>query len=81
MTSTALAAESGPHFLQQAEIGGQYEISSSRLALQISRNPAIKAYARQMIEDHTKIANEMTNLVPRPIWLRGSRRRCSIEEA
>ncbi len=30
-----------------------FEISSSQLALQQSRNPAIRSFARQMVQDHT----------------------------
>jgi putative membrane protein len=30
-----------------------FEISSSQLALQRSRNPAVRSFARQMVQDHT----------------------------
>ncbi len=41
-------------FVQNAAAGDMFEIASSKIALQRSHNPAIKAFARMMITDHTK---------------------------
>lgn len=38
------------------------EIESARLALTRARNPQVKAYARQMIDDHTRALNDIRAL-------------------
>jgi putative membrane protein len=40
-------------FRQMAMISDSFEIESSRLALQQSRNPRVRAFANRMIQDHT----------------------------
>jgi putative membrane protein len=40
-------------FRQMAMFSDSFEIESSRLALQQSRNPRVRAFANQMIQDHT----------------------------
>lgn len=42
-------------FLKASSEGGLTEITESKLALKKSKNPEIRAYAQQMITDHTKI--------------------------
>ena len=46
-------------FISQATNGGRVEIELSRIALQGSATPAIKAYARQIVEDHEKAGKEL----------------------
>lgn len=41
-------------FIQQASVGGQAEITAAQLAESRSQNADVKAYARRMIEDHTR---------------------------
>ncbi len=60
MASTALAAEPSnktEDFIEQATIGGMYEIESSKLALNKSVNANVKKFAQSMIDDH-KAADE-----------------------
>jgi putative membrane protein len=49
----ATGAISADAFARDAAIGGMYEIESSKLALQRSSNPDVKAAARMIIDDHT----------------------------
>ena len=42
------------HFVKNAVIGGKFEIESSEIALDMSDNAEIKAFAKQMIADHKK---------------------------
>jgi putative membrane protein len=48
-----------PTYLQTAASSDLFEIQSSELALQRSQNAAIRAFARMLIEDHTRMSNEL----------------------
>jgi len=48
-----------PAFLAQAASGGQFEIQSSQLALQMSQNPAVRNFANMMISDHSRLNQAM----------------------
>jgi putative membrane protein len=54
--STAWAAPASPRaalFAQGAALGNQFEIEESKIILEDSANPALRAFARQMIHDHS----------------------------
>jgi putative membrane protein len=65
----------GPTYMQMAASGDMFEIESSRLALQMSRNPAVLSFAQTMISDHTRLSSEMmtaaqaANLPPPPMQM------------
>lgn len=44
-----------PGFMAQAASGGQFEIQSSQLALQLSQNAAVRSFANMMIADHSRL--------------------------
>ena len=46
-------------FLPAAASGDLLEIQSGQLALQRSCDPAVRAYAQRIIDDHTRMSNEM----------------------
>lgn len=46
-------------YLNQAAGADMFEIESSQLALQKSRDPAVQALARKMVEDHTRSSAKM----------------------
>ena len=46
-------------FVQQAAAANQFEIASGQLALQKTQNDKLKQFAQRMIDDHTKIADQM----------------------
>jgi putative membrane protein len=48
-----------PTYMQMAASGDMFEIESSRLALQMSRNPAVQQFAQMMVSDHTRLSSEM----------------------
>jgi predicted outer membrane protein len=48
----AMAPISGAQFRQMAMMSDMFEIESSRLALQRSRNPAVQRFANEMVQDH-----------------------------
>jgi putative membrane protein len=56
----ALAA---PEFVRQAGSSNTFEIRSSTIALTSAESGAVKAFARQMIEDHTKAGGELAMAV------------------
>jgi putative membrane protein len=60
-SSAAIAqtAISPADFVKKATSSNQFEIESSRLAESKAQAPEVKAFARQMIADHTKAATEM----------------------
>jgi putative membrane protein len=53
-TSTAAS-----DFVQAAAVSDMFEIQSSKLALEKSKNAHIKAFARRMIKDHTASTNKL----------------------
>jgi putative membrane protein len=62
----ALASKSTTAFIEKASIGNQFEISSSRLALQNSQNEQVKNFAQQMVDDHSQVANKLTEVTSDP---------------
>jgi putative membrane protein len=50
---------SAAEYVQQSAIGDQFEIESSKLALQKTRDPAIKSYAQEMVDEHTASTNKL----------------------
>jgi putative membrane protein len=52
-------------FVQQAAAANQFQIESSQLALQKAHNGKLKQFAQRMIDDHTKIADEMKQTLQR----------------
>lgn len=53
-------------FLSTVSVSGQYEVQSSELVLQESRNPDIRQFAQHMIQDHTKANEELRSLTHTP---------------
>jgi len=47
-------------FIQQAAVGGMMEVELGNLTTQKTKSPKIKAFATQMVTDHTKANNELT---------------------
>ena len=50
------------NFVTQAAESDQFEIQSSQIALQRSRNRRTRAYAQQMIDDHTQSSQRLAQL-------------------
>ncbi|PAX07887.1 DUF4142 domain-containing protein [Sphingomonas lenta] len=53
---------SAPGFMAMAASSDQFEIQSSQMALQMSQNPQVRAYAQTMIDHHTRTTAELTQL-------------------
>jgi putative membrane protein len=51
-----------PGFMAMAASSDQFEIQSSQLALQMSQNPQVRAFAQQMIDHHTRTTAELTQI-------------------
>jgi putative membrane protein len=51
-------------FVNLAASSDLFEIQSSHLALQRSRNPATRRFAQRMIDDHTKSSQSLAALAP-----------------
>ncbi|HEU5047283.1 MAG TPA: DUF4142 domain-containing protein [Rickettsiales bacterium] len=56
----ASASASSENFLTKAISNSQFEVESSKLALEKSQNKDVKQYAQMMIESQTKILNTLT---------------------
>ena len=64
-TGTALAADvslTDARFLKKAAQAGNFEVEGSKLALKKSKNAEVQKFAKQMVEDHTKAAQELKAL-------------------
>jgi putative membrane protein len=55
-------AQQDQAFLEKAAQNGHAELSAGRLALTKARDPQVQAFAQRMIEDHTRIAEELRAL-------------------
>lgn len=49
-------------YMQMAHSADMFEIESSRMALQMSRNASVRTFAQMMINDHTRMMNEMMGM-------------------
>lgn len=54
-----LTPDRAPAFVALAASSDLYEIESSRLALQRSRDPMVRMHAEMMIRDHTNTSNQL----------------------
>ena len=57
------ASANTQHFIEAAANGSEFEVASSKLALQKSQNPAVQQFAKQMISDHNKAAKDLKTYV------------------
>jgi putative membrane protein len=56
------SAHDEPDFLKQAVRNGEAEIAASKMAETKSASPEIQAFAKAMVADHTKVAEELKAL-------------------
>lgn len=63
LATGATGAVSTDAFVRDAAIGGMYEIESSKMALQRSKNAEIKKTAQMIIDDHTAADAKLKKLV------------------
>lgn len=61
----AQAAMSARTFLDKAAAGDQFELLTSRLALEKATRPEIKAFAQTVVDDHTKNAQQLASVASR----------------
>jgi putative membrane protein len=61
--TAAMAEVSTPQFVKTVAISDMFEIQSSQLAAQMSKNADVQEFAATMIKDHTKTSNELKSLV------------------
>lgn len=62
-TTAPTAASIDSSFVETATIAGLFEVESSKLALTKASDPALKAFAQMMIDDHTKANAELKSLI------------------
>jgi putative membrane protein len=54
---------SAENFVRKASIANEFEIESSKLALEKSENNDIKSFAQKMVDDHTKTGNKLKDVL------------------
>ena len=59
----AMASNSPQTYVANAAMSDMYERETSQLALTTAKSPAVKAFARQMIADHTATSAEVKKIV------------------
>jgi putative membrane protein len=52
-------------FALKAAIGGQKEVQLSQIALQQSQNPEVKTFAQHMVQDHSALSRQLTEVAQR----------------
>lgn len=60
---TSDAQDASERFIKQASISSLFEIESSKLVLERSKNPQIKKLATKLIEDHTASNKKLKDLI------------------
>jgi len=63
VTLLAQMKPSTRNFVKEVSISNEFEIESSKLALQKSQNPEVKEFAQEMINEHTRLGNEFKSAV------------------
>ncbi|MDA8457137.1 DUF4142 domain-containing protein [Acidovorax sp. GBBC 3334] len=61
-TAASRLSKAETSFLKDAAHNGHAEVKSSQLALQKVQNPKLRAFAQQMVDDHTKVNQELEAL-------------------
>lgn len=60
---TAANEAAAPDFVDKAAVGDLFEIESSKIALQRSKNPEVKAFAQMMIDAHTRTTADLKTAI------------------
>ena len=61
--TAAMSEVSTPQFVKTVAVSDMFEIQSSRLAAEKSKNANVQEFAAMMIKDHTKTSNELKSLM------------------
>lgn len=61
-TARSALSRSDRSFLSQAAQNGHAEVESSKLAIEKASDPRVKAFATQMVEDHTRVNQTLKSL-------------------
>ena len=61
--TAAISEVSTPQFVKTVAVSDMFEIQSSKLAAEMSKNAAVQEFAATMIKDHTKTSNELKSLM------------------
>ena len=61
--ASASTTDKAPDFVESAAISDMYEIESSRIALDRTRNPTVREAAKKMIDDHTESSAKLDTAV------------------
>jgi putative membrane protein len=56
-------APSMPDFVQKAAMSDMYEVQAGKLATEKGQSDAVKQFAQQMVDAHTKTTEELTGIV------------------
>lgn len=59
LSFNALAAASAKNFVRDASMSNQFEIQSSQMALERSRDDNVKQFAQHMIDDHSEAGKNL----------------------
>lgn len=62
---TSDAQDASEKFIKKASISSLFEIESSKVALDKSKNPEVRKLATKLIEDHTASSNMLKNILTR----------------
>jgi len=61
--SSAKVAKSDVSFIEKAARGSIMEVEAGKVALEKSQNAEVKEFAQHLVDDHTKLNEELSNLV------------------
>jgi len=58
-TATAPSAADANGYVEKAAIGDMFEVQSSQMALEKSKDPSLRKFAEHMVNDHTKSSHKL----------------------
>ncbi|WP_407179744.1 DUF4142 domain-containing protein [Bradyrhizobium sp. STM 3562] len=70
-TATAQPGPDAATFARTASASDAFEIQSSRLALERTRNPRVRVFAQRMMNDHSRTTAELSQTAPALVMFAG----------
>ena len=58
-TANATSAADANGYIEQATIGDMFEVQSSQVALEKTKDPSLRKFAEHMVNDHTKSSHKL----------------------
>jgi putative membrane protein len=65
-TTESAPSDATVRFVRQAAIGDLFEVQAGEIALERARDAKVKAFARMMVDDHTRLSTQLKQTLQQP---------------